>query len=82
MDPIIPSYSWDSDEETEHSTKTKKHKRTAAILEDQEWNIRSIGKQIIARTEESYCNAGTQSGPLTQSQSHQAQNAAEHTEVK
>ena len=35
MDPIIPSYSWDSDEETELSTKPKKHKRTAAILEDQ-----------------------------------------------
>jgi len=26
MDPIIPSYSWDSDEETEQSTKPKKHK--------------------------------------------------------
>jgi hypothetical protein len=25
MDPIIPSYSWDSDEETEHSTKTQKN---------------------------------------------------------
>jgi len=25
MDPIIPSYSWDSDEETEQSTKPKKH---------------------------------------------------------
>jgi len=37
MGPIIPSYLWDSDEETEHSTKIKKHKRTAAILEDQEW---------------------------------------------
>ena len=37
MDPIIPSYSLDSDEETEHSTKNKKHKRTAAILEEQEW---------------------------------------------
>ena len=37
MDSIIPSYSWDSDEETEHSTKTKKHKITAAIVEDQEW---------------------------------------------
>jgi hypothetical protein len=36
-DPIIPNYSWDSDEETEQSTKPKKHKRTAAILEDQEW---------------------------------------------
>jgi hypothetical protein len=35
MDPTILSYSWDSDEETEHSTKIKKHK-TAAILEDQE----------------------------------------------
>ena len=28
------------------------------------------------------CNEATQSGPLTHSQSHQAQNAAEHTEVK
>jgi len=37
MDPIIPNYSWDSDKETEHSINTKKHKRTAAILEDQEW---------------------------------------------
>jgi hypothetical protein len=37
MNPIILSYSWDSDDETEHSTKTKKHKRTAAILEYQEW---------------------------------------------
>ena len=37
MDPIIPSYLRDSDEETEHSTKPKKYKRTAAILEDQEW---------------------------------------------
>jgi len=37
MDPMIPSYSWNSDEETEHSTKPKKHKRTAAILEDQKW---------------------------------------------
>jgi len=37
MDPIIPSYSCDSDEETEHSTKPKKHKRTEAIPEDQEW---------------------------------------------
>jgi hypothetical protein len=36
MGRVIPSYSWDSDEETELSTKTKKHKRTAAILEDQE----------------------------------------------
>jgi hypothetical protein len=33
-DPIIPSYSLDSDEETEKSTKLKKHQQTAAILED------------------------------------------------
>jgi len=26
MDPIIPSYLWDSDEETEQSPKPKKHK--------------------------------------------------------
>jgi len=26
MDPVIPSYSWDSHEETEQSTKTKNHK--------------------------------------------------------
>ena len=37
MDPINPSYPWDSDEGTEQSTKSKKHKRTAAILGDQEW---------------------------------------------
>jgi hypothetical protein len=37
MDPIVPSYSWDSDEETEQSTKPKKYKGTATILEDQEW---------------------------------------------
>jgi hypothetical protein len=37
MDPTIPSYSWDSDEETEQSPKPKKHERKAAILEDQEW---------------------------------------------
>jgi hypothetical protein len=33
----ILSYSWDSDEETEQLPKTKNHKTTAAILEDQEW---------------------------------------------
>jgi hypothetical protein len=37
MDPIVPSYSWDSDEETKQSTKPKKYKETATILEDQEW---------------------------------------------
>ena len=44
--------------------------------------IRSNWKQIIPRAEEGYCNEATQSGPLTPSQSHQVQNAAEHTEVK
>ena len=37
---------------------------------------------ITPRAEEGYCNEATQSGPLTHGQSHQAQNAAEHTEVK
>ena len=37
VDPIFPSYSWDSDEETEQSPKPKKQKWKAAILEDQEW---------------------------------------------
>ena len=80
-DPIIPSYSWDSDE-TEQSTKPKKHKRTAAILEDRNGNIRSTGKQSIPNSEEGYCNETTQSGQLTHSQSHQVQNTVEHTEVK
>jgi hypothetical protein len=39
-DTIIPSYPWDSKEETEESTKPKRCKRTAAILEDQEWKHR------------------------------------------
>jgi hypothetical protein len=41
----------------------------------------SNGKQITPRAEKGYCEA-TQSGPLTHSQSHQAQNTAEHAEVK
>jgi hypothetical protein len=36
MDVIIHFYSWVSDEETEHSKKRKKHKRTASMLEDHE----------------------------------------------
>jgi hypothetical protein len=36
-DPTFPSYSWDSDGETEQTTKPTKHNRTAAILEEQEW---------------------------------------------
>jgi len=30
MDPIVPSYSWDSDEETEQSTKPKKVQRNSS----------------------------------------------------
>ena len=37
MEPIVPSYSWDSDEETEQSTEPKTYNGTATILEDQEW---------------------------------------------
>jgi len=44
--------------------------------------IRSTEKQSTPRAEEGYCNEATQSGPLTHNQSHQAQNTAEHTEVK
>jgi hypothetical protein len=35
-DSVFPSYSWDSDGETERTTKPTKFNRTAAILEDQE----------------------------------------------
>ena len=45
-------------------------------------NIRSSGKPSTPKVEEGYCNEATQSGPLTHSQSHQAQNTLEHTEVK
>ena len=45
-------------------------------------NIRSTGQQRTPKAEEGYCNEATQSGPLTHSQSHQAQNTAEHTQVK
>jgi hypothetical protein len=36
VDPIVPSYLWNSDDETEQSTKLEKYKGTATILEDQE----------------------------------------------
>jgi hypothetical protein len=45
-------------------------------------NIRSTGKQSTPKAEEGYCNEATQSGPLTHSQSHQAQHTTEHEEVK
>jgi hypothetical protein len=47
MDPIVPSYSWDSDEETEQSTKSKKFKGTATIFEDQEWKHQECGEKIL-----------------------------------
>ena len=37
MDPIIPSYLWDSNKETEQSIKPPKNKWTTVILGDQEW---------------------------------------------
>jgi len=45
-------------------------------------NIRRSGKPSTPKAEGGYCNEATQSGPLTHSQSHQAQNTVEHTEVK
>jgi len=39
-------------------------------------------KPSTAKADEGYCNEATQSRPLTHSQSHQAQNAVEHAEVK
>jgi len=51
-------------------------------LETRNGNVRSSGKPSTAKADEGYCNGATQSGPLTHSQSHQAQNTVEHTEVK
>jgi hypothetical protein len=52
------------------------------FLDSRNGNIRSCGKPSTAKAEERYCNEATQSGPLTHSQSHQAQNTVENTEVK
>jgi hypothetical protein len=52
------------------------------FLKTRNGNIRSTGQQCTSKAEEGYCNEATQSGPLTHSQSHQAQNTTEHTEVK
>jgi hypothetical protein len=51
-------------------------------LKTRKGNIRSTGQQRTPKAEEGYCNEVTQSGPLTHSQSHQAQNTAQNTEVK
>ena len=57
--------------------KPKNTKEQQLFLKNRNGNIRSNGKLITPRVEEGYCNEATQSGPLTHSQSHQAQNAAE-----
>jgi hypothetical protein len=51
------------------------------FLETRNGNI-SSGKSSTPKAEEGYCNEATQSGPLTHSQSHQAQNTVEHAEVR
>jgi len=52
------------------------------FLESRNGNIRSSGKPSTGKAEEGYCNKATQSRPPTHSQSHQAQNTVQHTEVK
>ena len=44
--------------------------------------MRSSGKPTTPKAEEGYCNVATQSIPLTHSQSYQAPNTVEGTEVK
>ena len=51
-------------------------------MKTRDGNIRSTRQQCTPKAEEGYCNEATQIGPLTHSQSHQAQNTVEHTEVK
>jgi len=82
MDPIIPSYLWDSDEGTEQSTEPKNANEEQLFFETRKGNIRSSGKPSTPKAEEGYCNEATQSGPPTHSQRHLAQNTVEHTEVK
>ena len=82
MDPIIPSYLWDKDEETEQSTKPKNTNEEQLFLETRNGNNSSSRKPSMPKAEDGYCNEATQSGPLTHSQNHQAQNTVEHTEVK
>jgi len=51
-------------------------------LETRNGNVRSSGKPSTAKAEEGYCNEATENRPLTHSQSHQAKNTVEHTEIK
>ena len=59
-DPIIPSYSWDSDKETEQSPKPKNTNEKQLFLKTRNGNTRSTGQQCTAKVEESYGNEATQ----------------------
>jgi hypothetical protein len=52
------------------------------FLETRNGNIRISGKPRTPKAKECYCREATQGRPLTHSQSHQAQNITERTEVK
>jgi len=58
----------------------KKANEEQPFSETRNGNIRRSGKP--SEGEKVYCNEATQSGPPTHSQSHQAQNTVERTEVK
>ena len=58
--------------------KQKNTNEQQLFLKNRNGNISINGKVITPRAEEGYCNETTESGPLTHSQSHQAQNGAEH----
>jgi hypothetical protein len=79
MDHTIPSYSWDNDKDKDKkmSTKPKNTNEQQLFLETRNGNIRSKGKPSTPKAEEGYFTEATQSGPLTHSQSHQAQNTGE-----
>jgi hypothetical protein len=65
-----------------HQQNQKSTKKQQLLLKTRKGNITTTGKQHTPKAEEGYCNETTHSGPLTHSQSHQAQNMVEHTEVK
>ena len=61
VDPIMPSYLWDRDEETEQSTKPKNHKEQQLFLETRNGNIRSSGKPSTPKAEKGYSQLMTPS---------------------
>jgi len=61
---------------------TKNTNEEQLLLETRNGNVRSSGKPSTAKAEEGHCNEATESRPLTHSQSHQAKNTVEHTEIK